>query len=70
MTGDELKADEAYRLGLVQAVLRSARIARVEGQKAALARLYPDIGPIMTSEDAAEGVQAFLERREAVFKGR
>jgi enoyl-CoA hydratase/carnithine racemase len=30
----------------------------------------PDIAPIMKSEDAAEGVQAFVERREANFKGR
>ena len=97
LTGDEMSADEAYRLGLVQAVtepgqqfnkalelavkvskqaplavqaaLKSARIARVQGTKTALARLLPDLMPIMTSQDAAEGVQAFIERREANFKG-
>jgi enoyl-CoA hydratase len=30
----------------------------------------PDMVPIMKSEDAAEGVQSFIERREANFKGR
>ncbi len=98
LTGDEITAAEAHRLGLVQevtepgqqferaleiatriskqaplgvqAALRSARIARVEGTRAALARLMPDMVPIMKSEDAAEGVQSFIERREANFKGR
>ena len=97
LTGDEMGAEEAYRLGLVQAItepgkqfdkalefahkvskqaplavqaaLKSARIARVQGTKPALARLLPDLMPIMTSQDAAEGVQAFIERREANFKG-
>jgi len=29
-----------------------------------------DMVPVMQSEDAAEGVASFMQRREAVFKGR
>lgn len=98
LTGDEMTAQEAYRLGLVQevvepgqqldraveiaqrickaaplgvqAILRSARIAQREGAQAAFDRLLPDLVPISQSEDAIEGVQSFIERREANFKGR
>lgn len=54
----------------VQASLASARIARIQGDKAALARLLPDLVPIMRSEDVKEGVQSFIERRQARFTGR
>jgi len=54
----------------VQASLKSARQARIEGERAAIARLLPDLVPIMKSEDAAEGIQSFIERRDARFKGR
>lgn len=53
----------------VRATLASARIARTQGEDAAIARLLPDLMPIMESEDCKEGVQSFIERREAVFKG-
>lgn len=98
LTGDEISAEDAFRIGLIQKVtgpgkqferalelaeriadqaplgvqasLHSARIARYEGAEAAIARLLPDLQPIMASEDALEGVQSFMERRKANFKGR
>lgn len=54
----------------VRASLQSARRTRTEGERAAVARLMPDLAPIMKSEDAAEGVRSFVERRQARFKGR
>ena len=54
----------------VKATLMSARMTRSQGEQAAIARLLPDLIPIMTSEDAMEGLQSFLERRKANFKGR
>lgn len=98
LTGDELRAPEAYRLGLLQeltekgrqfdraleiaekiarqaplavkATLVSARRAHLEGEKIAVAKLMPEQMKLMKTEDAAEGVLSFKERREAVFKGR
>ncbi len=98
LTGDEISAEEAYRMGLVQeltapgeqfdralaiaqviaeqaplgvqATLRSARLALSEGPGQAVSRLLPDLQPIMNSEDVKEGVQSFIERRKAKFKGR
>jgi enoyl-CoA hydratase len=54
----------------VQATLASARLARTKGDEAALARLIQDLIPLMTSEDVAEALQAFIQRREPNFKGR
>jgi enoyl-CoA hydratase/carnithine racemase len=98
LTGDELRADEAYRLGLVQQLcvpgeqldaaialaervataaplgvqgsLRSSRLCVLEGEAAAVRPMFKGMADLMRSEDAAEGVRSFVERREAVFRGR
>ncbi|MEW9898141.1 crotonase/enoyl-CoA hydratase family protein [Chitinivorax sp. PXF-14] len=98
LTGDEISAHEAYRMGLVQelvepgrqfdraltlantiaqqaplgvqATLASARLAKEQGEAAAIARLFPDLLPLMASDDAKEGVAAFMARRPAQFVGR
>lgn len=97
LTADEISAEEAFRLGLVQeliepgrqveraleiaatiavqaplgvmATLASARLTRARGEQAAFERLLPDLLPLMKSEDVKEGIESFIERREARFKG-
>ena len=55
--------DEAYELD------RAIAKEKSKGDKAAIERLLPDLIPIMKSEDFKEGIQSFIERREADFKG-
>lgn len=54
----------------VQATIRSARTAQYEGPAAATRELLVIARELMDTEDAAEGVQSFVERREGRFKGR
>ena len=54
----------------VQATLRSARTAEHQGLDAAIDELLVIARELMDTEDAAEGVRSFLERREGEFKGR
>jgi enoyl-CoA hydratase len=54
----------------VRATLASARLAVTEGEKAAIQRFLPDLQSLMQSEDIKEGIQSFIERRQANFKGR
>ena len=54
----------------VQGTLANARIARDQGMDAAVEHLQALLPTIMSSEDAAEGVQSFLERRAGNFTGR
>ncbi|MFP6850954.1 MAG: crotonase/enoyl-CoA hydratase family protein [Pseudomonas sp.] len=97
LTGDEFDANEAYRMGLVQAIcpvgqqfeealkiaerissqaplgvsatLNSSRLSISQGEQVAMDRLIPDLLPLIKSNDFKEGVQSFLERRDASFTG-
>lgn len=54
----------------VQGCLRATRYSREHGREESVAQMMRDLVPVMESEDAAEGVRSFLERRKAVFSGR
>lgn len=62
-------AERSAPLG-VRASLESAHRAREHGDEAAIEQLLPDIGRLLASADGAEGIQSFIERRDAVFTGR
>lgn len=51
----------------VRATLASAHLAAEEGFHAAAKRLYPDLMVMLESEDAAEGIRSFQEKRRAKF---
>jgi enoyl-CoA hydratase/carnithine racemase len=53
----------------VRATLASSR-ASIDDPSGALSRLAAALQPLLTSADAAEGVQSFIERRKAVFIGK
>ena len=62
-------ADHAAPLG-DRATLASAHRARDEGDAVAIAQLRPEVTRLFGTEDAAEGVRSFVERRAATFSGR
>lgn len=53
----------------VQGTLSNARRFEAHGQVDATTHLVGLLAKVMASEDAAEGMTSFIERREAVFKG-
>lgn len=54
----------------VAAILKSSRLAMSAGEAEAARRIFDDMPAVMGSGDAREGVQSFIERRAAAFKGR
>ncbi len=54
----------------VEGVMKAVHFAAHHAEPQAVEQMFSDLVPVMQSEDAAEGIQSFLERREAVFKGR
>jgi enoyl-CoA hydratase/carnithine racemase len=54
----------------VRATLKNARCAVADGPEAAALHIRDMLPPILASQDAAEGVASFVERREARFTGR
>src|SRR6266545_5069872 len=77
LTADELGAQEAWRVGLVQEVVpagrqvdRALELARAAAERAAVEHLGELLPAILGSQDAAEGVRSFVERRSGRFTGR
>lgn len=54
----------------VRATMANARLAREQGRDAAIRVLMDTARPLFATDDAREGVQSFLERRDARFSGR
>ncbi len=54
----------------VAGTLANARVAAAGGQAAAVQHLRQLLPGIMASQDSAEGMASFIQRREAVFRGR
>jgi enoyl-CoA hydratase len=65
----EAIATKSAPLG-VKMTLASAHRARLEGEAAAFTRLDSDMAELFDTEDGREGLQSFIERREASFVGR
>jgi enoyl-CoA hydratase len=53
----------------VRTTLVSAQRALTEGHEAAAARLTDDMVALLRTEDGAEGMMSFIERRDAAFTG-
>jgi len=53
----------------VRASLKSSRLYAERGAEAAVEQLLPELMALMKSDDVKEGLQSFLERRQARFTG-
>jgi len=63
------KVAAAAPLG-VRSILKNARLAESKGEEAAKKVIYQEVSEVMKSDDMKEGLQSFIERRTAVFKGK
>jgi enoyl-CoA hydratase len=54
----------------VQATIANARVARAAAERVAVEHLRGVLPQLLASDDAAEGVRSFVERRTASFTGR
>jgi enoyl-CoA hydratase/carnithine racemase len=63
------KVASAAPLG-IRNILQNGRIAEKQGEEAVKKTIYQDVSKVMQSEDMKEGLQSFIERRTAVFKGK
>ena len=54
----------------VQATMNNVRRAFLEGADAAIAEFVPVMQKLALTEDAAEGVKSFQEKRPPVYRGR
>jgi enoyl-CoA hydratase/carnithine racemase len=54
----------------VRKILQNGRLAEKQGEQAAKKIIYQDVAEVMKSDDMKEGLQSFIERRTAVFKGK
>jgi enoyl-CoA hydratase/carnithine racemase len=51
-------------------ILKNGRVAEGEGELAAKRSIFQEVSKVMQSDDMKEGLQSFIERRTAVFKGK
>jgi enoyl-CoA hydratase/carnithine racemase len=63
------KVASAAPLG-VRSILQNSRLAEKKGEEAAKKIIYQTVSEVMKSDDMKEGLQSFIERRTAVFKGK